>query len=186
MENEQKKYWFFGSKLNTALLFILIILMVIALRWMYQDKEKYFSNNRQYIGSEGNIVVDPGPPVVSDENADKEVFTLQPGAVKSIDGWTLSVDLLTPNQNWIPGVSSSGPFFLNQSQKIRNLKVTNDTIIYPCNPSSQNISTYLASIQKRVEEYNNLSPEQKNGSYISYYFDIDGSTIYGIHDQCLP
>lgn len=45
MENN-KKYWFFGSKLNTALLFILIILMIIALRWMYQDKEKYLPNNR--------------------------------------------------------------------------------------------------------------------------------------------
>ncbi len=33
---------FFSSKLNTALLLILIILMIIALRWMYQDKTKYF------------------------------------------------------------------------------------------------------------------------------------------------
>jgi hypothetical protein len=33
---------FFGSKLNTLLLFILIILMVFALRWMSQDREKYF------------------------------------------------------------------------------------------------------------------------------------------------
>lgn len=41
MENEQRKYWFFGSKLNTALLLILIILMVVALRWMYQNKQTY-------------------------------------------------------------------------------------------------------------------------------------------------
>ncbi len=40
MENN-KKYWFFGSKLNTALLLILIILMIIALRWMYKDRDKY-------------------------------------------------------------------------------------------------------------------------------------------------
>lgn len=40
------KFWFFGSKLNTALLLVLIILMVIALRWMYQDKEKYLPNNQ--------------------------------------------------------------------------------------------------------------------------------------------
>ena len=40
MENN-KKFWFFGSKLNTALLLILIILMVIALRFMYQNKETY-------------------------------------------------------------------------------------------------------------------------------------------------
>ncbi len=43
MENEQKKYWFFGSKLNMALLFILIILMVIALRIMSLNKDTYFS-----------------------------------------------------------------------------------------------------------------------------------------------
>ncbi len=41
MDNN-KKYWFFGSKLNTVLLLILIILMIVALRWMYQDREKYF------------------------------------------------------------------------------------------------------------------------------------------------
>lgn len=41
MENEQRKYWFFGSKLNTALLLILIILMVVAIRIMLQSKEVY-------------------------------------------------------------------------------------------------------------------------------------------------
>lgn len=41
MENEKRKYWFFGSKLNTALLLVLIVLMVIALRWMSQNKEVY-------------------------------------------------------------------------------------------------------------------------------------------------
>jgi|GEM_PF-6108816 len=37
----KNKYWFFGSKLNTALLLILIILMVIALQVMFQNKEAY-------------------------------------------------------------------------------------------------------------------------------------------------
>ncbi len=32
---------FFGSKLNTVLLFILIVMMGFALRFMYQDKDKY-------------------------------------------------------------------------------------------------------------------------------------------------
>ena len=44
MERDYKKYWFFGSKLNTALLLILIILMVIALKWMSQDRAKYLPN----------------------------------------------------------------------------------------------------------------------------------------------
>lgn len=32
---------FFNSKLNTALLLVLIILMIIALRWMYDNKQVY-------------------------------------------------------------------------------------------------------------------------------------------------
>ena len=47
MENEQRKYWFFGSKLNTALLLVLIVLMVIALRWMYKNKEMYLPTGNQ-------------------------------------------------------------------------------------------------------------------------------------------
>lgn len=43
----QNKFWFFGSKLNTALLLILIVLMVIALRWMRQNKEIYFPVRNQ-------------------------------------------------------------------------------------------------------------------------------------------
>lgn len=39
---DKNKYWFFGSKLNTALLFILIILMVIAINIMRKDPTKYF------------------------------------------------------------------------------------------------------------------------------------------------
>jgi hypothetical protein len=46
MDNEQqRKYWFFGSKLNTVLLLVLIILMAIALLWMYQDKGRYIPIN---------------------------------------------------------------------------------------------------------------------------------------------
>lgn len=34
---------FFGSKLNTALLFVLIILMIIAIKMMFENKELYFN-----------------------------------------------------------------------------------------------------------------------------------------------
>jgi hypothetical protein len=36
------KFWFFGSKLNTALLLVLIILMVIAIRIMLRNEKEYF------------------------------------------------------------------------------------------------------------------------------------------------
>lgn len=38
---ENNKYWFFGSKLNTVLLLVLIILMIIALKFMWANKEYY-------------------------------------------------------------------------------------------------------------------------------------------------
>ena len=46
MENNnlEKEYWgksFYGSKLNTVLLLILIVLMIFALRFMYQNQEQY-------------------------------------------------------------------------------------------------------------------------------------------------
>lgn len=62
---------FFGSKLNTVLLFILIILTVIAIFIMFQDKDKYFYQfsqnkdnldstnaevNRKILGNEDDLV----------------------------------------------------------------------------------------------------------------------------------
>lgn len=38
---EKKKYWFFGSKLNSILLLVLIILMIFAIRIMLQNKATY-------------------------------------------------------------------------------------------------------------------------------------------------
>jgi hypothetical protein len=38
---DKNKYYFFGSKLNTALLLVLIILMIFALRIMREEPEKY-------------------------------------------------------------------------------------------------------------------------------------------------
>ncbi len=36
-----KKYWFFGSKLNTVLLAVLIILMIIAIKIMLKNEAVY-------------------------------------------------------------------------------------------------------------------------------------------------
>jgi len=49
----EQKYWFFGSKLNTALLLILIILMVVALRYMMEDKERYFPKSDTTVAPSG-------------------------------------------------------------------------------------------------------------------------------------
>ncbi len=49
---DKQKYWFFGSKLNTVLLGILIILMVIALRWMSEERAKYLPT----VETQNNVV----------------------------------------------------------------------------------------------------------------------------------
>ena len=38
---DKKKYWFFGSKLNTALLLILIVLTIIAIKIMLRNEAVY-------------------------------------------------------------------------------------------------------------------------------------------------
>ena len=51
----EKKYWgskFYSSRLNTVLLFILIILMFGAIYLMLQDKQKYFSSNSKLSDAE--------------------------------------------------------------------------------------------------------------------------------------
>ena len=53
---------FFGSKLNTVLLLVLIILMVIALRWMYQDKNTYIPVTNQ------NQIIPIGDTVYEEDN----------------------------------------------------------------------------------------------------------------------
>ncbi|MFA6393220.1 MAG: Gmad2 immunoglobulin-like domain-containing protein [Candidatus Paceibacterota bacterium] len=49
---DKKKYWFFGSKLNSVLLLVLIILMIFAIRIMLQNKETYlpfiYQNDEKY------------------------------------------------------------------------------------------------------------------------------------------
>lgn len=49
---------FFGSKLNTALLLILIILMVIAIRFMYKNKEVYLPilSQKEQVGQNINNI----------------------------------------------------------------------------------------------------------------------------------
>lgn len=38
---DKNKFWFFGSKLNTALLLVLIVLIVIAIKIMLRNEAMY-------------------------------------------------------------------------------------------------------------------------------------------------
>lgn len=61
------KYWFFGSKLNTVLLLILIILMIVALRFMYKNNETYMP----YLSEDQEMEI-PENPILG--NRDDLVF----------------------------------------------------------------------------------------------------------------
>jgi hypothetical protein len=69
---------FFGSKLNTVLLFILIILMVFAIRLMLQNKELYLHP----FGDKQEIPAFPNPkiPEISGNTADLVSFSILPGS----------------------------------------------------------------------------------------------------------
>jgi uncharacterized protein YxeA len=128
------------------------------------------------------------------EDSTTEVFKNQPGTIKSITNqgdsqWLLSVDLLTRNTHWVPGGQSD--FFLNQNTKVRNLFATKETKTYECNgvnaDALRNTSKFMSDIQagmiKRDEEAKKFGT--KAYDYTSY-FDINGSNIIAIYQQCLP
>jgi hypothetical protein len=129
-----------------------------------------------------------------------EVFKNQPGAIKSVtasgsNNWVLAVDLLSPNPKWIPGVDSTGGFFINQNSKIRNLNVTSTTKAYDCGmqygndtsvpPSLQNISSFISNIKNIVSKAK-TDPRSVGEFGHTAYFDISGTNITAIYTQCLP
>lgn len=123
--------------------------------------------------------------VDSSEESSTETFKNQPGEIKSVkaDGvnkWILAVDLLSHNPNWLPGVDSSGPFFINQNTKIRDLNITNTTKSYKCgNSADGNIIPVLTNTSDFIKKI-------QLDSYKNRYFDITGKNITAIYEQCLP
>lgn len=124
------------------------------------------------------------PKIVTNEESQKEVFKEQPGEIKSItvlgdNQWLLVIDLLSRNPDFLPGIS---PFFINQNLKIRNLIVTKDTKAFICGAGldknvttsdiAQNLSIFMSDIKKQ--------------EYKTVYFDIQGSNITAMYQQCLP
>lgn len=130
---------------------------------------------------------------ISSEESVSEVFKRQPGAIKEInwDGAELSVDLLSRNPNWNTGENEE--FFINQSLKIRELNVNDRTIIKNCksqNPDYySNFDNSLRSFTDYVQDKINKSkndPGLLSKFGYTAYFDIEGSDITAIYEQCLP
>jgi hypothetical protein len=118
---ENNKYWFFGSKLNTALLLVLIILMIIAIRIMLKDKETYFPQISQeqiptgdtaYEKDNENSYVNIPSPVLPETYTYKNHgFTMQlpkgyiPEEIESEAG--PSITIVFPNESYLSYVTNS-------------------------------------------------------------------------------
>jgi hypothetical protein len=76
---QDKKYWFFGSKLNTILLLILIILMVIAIKIMLQNKALYFPTSSQNKIEQTNTTSDVTLQNLGNKD-DLISFSIKPGS----------------------------------------------------------------------------------------------------------
>lgn len=95
----------------------------------------------------------------------------------------LSIDILSHNPKFLPGVTD---FFINQSEKIRDVSINDNTKSYLCgageddNYNTADVPTdtgnLLAAIQRRLS----------NKEYPIYYFDIDNNVVGSIYEQCLP
>jgi len=176
------------SKLNKILLVIIIILFTIGLVYVFfikfEKRENVLIDNSQQENQSKQIQnkLPAETSVESKEDSASEFFKNQPGEIKSIriqsnNSWILDVDLLSSNPDWLPGVDSSGEYFVNRNPKIRSLNVTSTTKTYNCGPDTtpnvlQDASNFIQVIQK--------------GDYKNRYFDINNTNITAMYEQCLP
>ncbi len=142
-------------------------------------------------------VVDDGVPsaTTSSGSSSGEVFRNQPGAIvapigRADQGYVLSVNLLSGNPQWIPGGSDNhGGFFIDQNPKVRNLVATPATKAYRCdgaNPTrSVDISEFIPVIQNIIIKSQTDAGLVGEFGYTAY-FDIKGTTITALYEQCLP
>lgn len=124
-------------------------------------------------------------PINSAEESSTESFKNQPGEIKGIKDigrgqYEITVDLLTPNPKWIPGGNEK--IFLNQSSKIRSLYMDLSAKTYNCGEGADGNPTTAD-----VPENNSIFINKINNSnYKNRYFDISGTNITAIYEQCLP
>lgn len=120
----------------------------------------------------------------SSEESSTEIFDHQAGIIKSIKSnetnkWTFVVDLLSRNSKWTPG-DDNEPFFLNQNTKIRNLNVNSSTKTYECGDSPDTGAFGPFILSNTLDTIKQIQPDDIK------YFDINGTNITTIYEQCLP
>jgi hypothetical protein len=187
--------WYYFS-MNKNRLIISILIIVIGLGFLYykeKNKDTYHGpENTGFCGSNGEFC--PGTPGYEErmkkeqlekkEESPNEIFNRQPGEIKSVTKrdqvWIVSVDLLTHNPKWLPGDDSRGEFFINQNNKLRDLTITNTTKAYACGSGSNGeLINISEDIQVFMDTFN-------SEGYMTRYFDIVGTNVVSIYEQCLP
>jgi len=120
----------------------------------------------------------------------------QAGAILQIEmqndsTWNLKIELLERNPKWKPGVDSTGGFFLRLNKTL-NLEISIKAKSFKCDDRalpelSVRTKDYIYEIQKRIARFEK-DAERFGHEPILYtaYFDIVGTTITSIYEQCLP
>ena len=159
------------------------------------DKIDHTSSSADIINNESDNSVTP--PVEQEqvieaetnEDIEYETFNNTLGKVISIkviesNKWVLEVDLLTRNPESSPR-NLDVPRYFNESPRIRNLYINENTKIYNCDFSNGNYY-YTFEQKPKVDLMNNQIKrykEEGEGELIEN-FDISGSNITAIHMLC--
>lgn len=135
--------------------------------------------------SSDNLFTIQESSVSNEDSSEKWVNT--PAEIKSISVKNkttfLSIDILSRNPKFVPGVTE---FFINQSTKLREVSVNDNTKSYLCGAGPDGNDT---TADVSVDTKNILAAIQKkllNKEYSTYYFDINNNDVQAIYEQCLP
>ena len=182
MENDKRKYWFFDSKLNTALLLILIILMVIALCSMKKYPEVYSPSEivdvRDSKSTNINLTLD------SDLELRKQPFIIK--SYKENSGeMTLLLDLVRDNPEYDIWRDNGVAKYINDDLRIYNFILSKKFKFYTCDDLLKAYDTVhgngnpvatgtLSNLKEDIDE------RIKNNTITNYDFDINKNVINSI------
>jgi len=130
MENNnlEKEYWgksFYGSKLNTVLLLILIVLMIFALRFMYQNQGEYLPDLDSKIS---NNLVQENDEIYKGYREDVEFFDFdENGLPKNWIKWNDSI-LGVPVEKFGPVLDENNFLIKLKANLISNLPENKECI----------------------------------------------------------
>jgi hypothetical protein len=145
------------------------------------EPQMMVDNTEQYktIKTADNINMEAERPI--------ERWLNTPAEIKNVfikDGVTyLTVDILSRNLDFIPGVSD---FFINKNEQLREVAISAETKTYICgagldgNDTTADNQTDTKGVITFIK--NLISLNQK----AIYYFDIENGVVQNIYQQCLP